>query len=269
MASVDRDTLNGLKKMTDVHAGGQSEQDEFGGVFVFGIDAFPALALQSAMKNQNIDGAYGCGLNDGRGVVGEGGDNGPGAVGIAGKAIARPDPAIPRPLWDSPYLGRAVHAGVIGLGADPNRRVEPGKGTDAIGVLGYADQAGVIGISRTTGVVGDGRAGQVGVEGVGSHSGVYGHVDFATPNPDGIGVMGAAAADLSDLNKYTGRAGVFVGPVEVIGNLTVTGDQVVWGTKLPLQSMPMGVTDCSTASRVPRASSRTSVRGGSWEAWPM
>src|SRR2546425_75836 len=84
-----------------------------------------------------------------------------------------------------PYLGRAVHAGVIGLGADPTARVEPGKGTDAIGVLGSADAAGVVGRSRTTGVIGDGRAGQHGVEGVGSLAGVYGHVDFANPNPDG------------------------------------------------------------------------------------
>ena len=39
MASVDRDTFNGLAKMTDVNAGGHSELDPFDGVFVFGMDA--------------------------------------------------------------------------------------------------------------------------------------------------------------------------------------------------------------------------------------
>ncbi len=86
MASVDKDTLNGLAKLTDVHAGGHSERELFDGAYVFGIDAFAVFALQSAMGGQSIDGAYGRGLNDGRGVVGEGGDKGPGVVGIAGSA---------------------------------------------------------------------------------------------------------------------------------------------------------------------------------------
>jgi hypothetical protein len=231
MASVDRDVLNALTKVTDVHAGGQGKEELFDGEYVFGIDAFAAFALQSAMRTQSIDGAYGRGLNYGRGVVGEGGDMGPGVVGIAGKVIASQAPGFPRNLWDPPFPGRAVRAGVIGLGADPAARDEPGKGNNAIGVLGSADAVGVFGRSRTTGVVGDASAGQHGVEGVGSLAGVYGHVDFANPNPDGAGVLGAAAADLQDLDKYTGRAGVFVGPVDVIGKLTVTGDQVVWGAK--------------------------------------
>ena len=92
MASVDRNTSNGLAKMTDVNAGGHSELDPFDGVFVFGMDAFPAFAMvsQSAMKNQTIDGGYGRAFNAGRGLVGEGGDTGPGVVGIAGNVIARP-----------------------------------------------------------------------------------------------------------------------------------------------------------------------------------
>src|SRR5262245_60485977 len=208
MASVDKDTFNAVAKMTDVHAGGQSSQELFSGVFVFGIDAFPAFALQSTMKNQNIDGAYGRGFNDGRGVVGEGGDRGPGVVGIAGSAIVRPDPAFPRAIWEPPFPARAFRAGVVGLGADPEPQAEPGTGTNAIGVLGIANAPAVVGRSRTTGVVGDGRAGQYGVEGAGSQAGVYGHVDFANPNPDGAGVMGAAAIDLDDRNKFTGRAGV-------------------------------------------------------------
>ena len=73
MASVDRDTFNGLAKMTDVNAGGHSELDPFDGVFVFGMDAFPAFAMvsQSAMKNQTIDGGYGRAFNAGRGLVGD------------------------------------------------------------------------------------------------------------------------------------------------------------------------------------------------------
>jgi len=223
--------LNGLTRLTDVHAGGQSERDLFNGEYVFGIDAFAAFALQSAMRGQNIDGAYGRGFNDGRGVVGEGGDMGPGVVGIAGNIIARPEKGLPRALWDGPFPGRGLHAGVIGFGADPTARVAPGTGTDAVGVLGHADAAGVYGRSRTTGVIGDGNAGQCGVEGFGNLYGVYGHVNYANPNPEGAGVFGAAAIDLANPDNPVGRAGAFVGPVDVIGNLTVTGNQVVWGTK--------------------------------------
>ena len=231
MASVDRNTLNGLVKLTDVHAGGQSRRLPFDGEYVFGMDAFAAFALQSPMRDQQIDGGYGRGLNDGRGLVGEGGDRGPGVVGVAGNVIARPNPAVPRQLWDGPFPGRGFRAGVVGLGADPTRRRRPGEGTDAVGVFGQADNAGVVGRSRTTGVIGDGTAGQIGVEGFGSRYGVYGHVSFADPNPDGVGVFGAAAMDLGTPGSYTGRAGVFVGPVEALGDLTCTGNFVVWGTK--------------------------------------
>lgn len=251
MASVDKDTLNGLAKMTDVHAGAQSQQELFDGIYVFGMDAFPAFALQSAMRGQSVDGGYGRGLNDGRGVVGEGGDAGPGVVGIGGNVIPRPEKAFPRALWDPPYPGRGWRVGVVGFGAEPSARGERGNG-DAVGVLGYAQKslgvwgisdampgvlgsshahAGVYGNSGTTGVIGDGRAGQTGVEGVGSWAGVYGHVDFHNPNPDGAGVFGAAAVDVDNWESYTGRAGVFVGPVDVMGDVTVTGNWVAWGTK--------------------------------------
>ena len=251
MASVDKDTLNGLTRLTDVHAGGQSEELPFDGAYVFGMDAFPVFALQSAMKNQDIDGGYGRGFNAGRGVVGEGGDSGPGVVGIGGNVISRPLPSTPRALWEGPFPGRGIRAGVVGLGADPAARGERGS-VNVVGVLGFAQQsfgvagvsdampgvfgnarahAGVYGSSGTTGVIGDGRGGQTGVEGFGSWAGVYGHVDFHNPNPDGAGVFGAASVDTDDWESYTGRAGVFVGPVDVIGDLTVTGNQVVWGTK--------------------------------------
>ena len=39
MASVDRDTLNGVGRTTDVHAGGQSQTVPFDGQFTFGADA--------------------------------------------------------------------------------------------------------------------------------------------------------------------------------------------------------------------------------------
>ena len=212
MASVDRNALNGLAKLTDVHAGGQSQRLPFDGEYVFGMDAFAAFALQLATRNQQIDGGYGRGLNDGRGLVGEGGDRGPGVVGIAGNVIARPNPGVPRQLWDGPFPGRGFRAGVVGLGADPTRRRRPGEGTDAVGVFGQADNAGVVGRSRTTGVIGDGTAGQIGVEGFGTMYGVYGHVDFASPNRAASACSGAAAMDLGVPDSYTGRAGVFVGP---------------------------------------------------------
>ncbi len=249
MASVDRNTLNGVASTTDIHAGGQSTKALFNGAYVFAADAFPAFALASAMKGQSIDGAYGRAFNDARGLVGEGGDTGPGVVGIAGNVIARPDKSVPRDLPGGPQLARGFRAGVVGFGADPAQRGERAAGT-AVGVLGFADQslggvgmskampgvfgnsnghAGVYGSSGTTGVIGDGNAGQIGVEGFGNSFGVYGHVNYANPNADGIGVFGAAAINLGDPDNPIGRAGAFVGPVDVIGNLTVTGNLVVWG----------------------------------------
>ena len=254
MASVDKDTFNGLAKMTDVNAGGHSELDPFDGVFVFGMDAFPAFAMtsRSAMRNQTIDGGYGRAFNSGRGIVGEGGDTGPGVVGIAGDVIARPFKDTPRTLWEGPFPGQGARAGVIGLGADPATRGQRGGKGDAVGVVGFSGtsvgvfgrsiaqpgvfgtasaHAGVYGVAPL-GVVGDGSGGWVGVEGIsGAQYGVYGHVDYKNPGDDMVGVFGAAAVNIPDWESYTGRAGVFVGPVDVIGNLTVTGDQVVWGTK--------------------------------------
>jgi hypothetical protein len=254
MASVDRNTFNGLAKMTDVNAGGHSELDPFDGVFVFGMDAFPAFAMvsQSAMKNQTIDGGYGRAFNAGRGLVGEGGDTGPGVVGIAGNVIARPFKDTPRTLWEGPFPGQGWRAGVVGFGADPGARGERGGGGNAVGVLGHAEKSvgvwgrstalpGVLGTATAhagvygaapIGVVGDGSGGWVGVEGIsGSQYGVYGHVDYKSPSDSMVGVFGAAAVDLGGGNPV-GRAGVFVGPVDIVdGDLRLDGNLVLWGTK--------------------------------------
>ena len=82
------------------------------------------------------------------------------------------------------------------------------------------------------GVVGDGRGGWIGVEGVsGAQWGVYGHVDYTNTTDDMVGVFGAAAIELGHPENAVGKAGYFVGPVVVDGNLTVLYDMVVWGTK--------------------------------------
>jgi len=101
------------------------------------------------------------------------------------------------------------------------------------GVLGFARaHAGVHGSSGTTGVIGDGTRGQIGVEGIsGGLFGVYGHVNYAAPSPDAVGVFGAAAMDLGKPGVYTGRAGVFIGPAEVHGKLYALDDLIVWGAK--------------------------------------
>jgi hypothetical protein len=244
--TVDKDMLNGVVKTTDVHAG--REPAAFIGEFVFGADAFPVFAFQSPIARQDIDAAYGRAINAGRGVVGEGGDQGPGVVGIAGGVIPRQEVQIPRDLQGGPQLGRGFRAGVVGFGAGEARR----EGGDAVGVLGVAAtslgvwgsslgmpgvlgssnaHAGVYGFSATRGVTGDASTGQIGVEGFGNVYGVYGHVNFVRPNPNGAGVFGAAAPDPDVPEKFTGRAGVFVGPVDVNGKLTCSRDLVVFGTK--------------------------------------
>ena len=253
MASVDRNATNAVGKTTGVLASAEPG-DVFDSEVVLVADAFPAFvhASQFPQGKQDLDAAYGRALNSGRGVVGEGGDRGPGIVGIAGSIIASPAKAKdgPRNLLRGPFPGRGIRAGVIGLGQgisnpDNDSQGETPKPGDAFGVIGMADRnvgvlglsgahAGVFGASGTTGVIGDGRNGQVGVEGVGSTWGMYGHVDFGNPNADGAGVFGAASMNFVGTKfdgTFTGRAGVFVGPVDVIGNLAVTGDSVVWGTK--------------------------------------
>jgi hypothetical protein len=252
MASVDKDTLNGVAKTTDVHAGAQPTNALFNGAYVFGADAFPAFAFKSAMSGQDIDGAYGRAMNAGRGVVGEGAEVGPGVVGIAGDVIANPGKPFPRLLWNPPFPGRGWRVGVVGFGADPGARGERGGKNDAVGVLGHAEQSvgvwgrstalpGVLGTASrhagvygagSTGVIGDGSGGWNGVEGIsGAQWGVYGHVNYKSPNADMIGVVGAAALDLGHPENTVGRAALFMGPVDVDGNLTVWYDMVVFGTK--------------------------------------
>ena len=244
MASVDRNTINGVAKTTGVLAN-PPQRDPFEREIVLSADAFPAFAMASAIGSQHLDAAYGRALNAGRGVVGEGGDTGPGVVGIAGNVIVKPANAqdMPRDLPGGPFPGRGIRAGVIGLGQgiDPTarREVKPGN---AFGVVGMSDRnvgvlgrseahAAVYGSSRVIGVVGDARGGHVGVEGVGNTWGVYGHVDYGNPNADGVGVCGVAASNFDGTGTYVGIAGRFIGPVEALGDLTVTGNSVVWGTK--------------------------------------
>ena len=250
MASVDRNVLNPVEKTTDVHAN-TAGKTLYKGEFTFVIDAHPAFASTFPIGGQQIDAAYGRAINTGRGVVGEGGDAGPGVVGIAGKVIPTPAPGLPRPLKDGPQLGRGIRAGVIGFGSDPAMRGERAA-SDAMGVFGFADKsvgvvgfsstlpgvlgfarehAGVFGASGTIGVLGSGRDAHIGVEGAGgAFAGVYGHVDYANPSPSMVGVWGSAALSLGGAPPI-GRAGVFTGPVDVIGDLTVTGNFVAWGTK--------------------------------------
>jgi hypothetical protein len=226
MASVDRDTLNGIAKTTDVNAGGHSEEEKFNGEFVFGVDAFPVAAMLSAMREQNIDGAYGRALNTGRGVVGEGGDAGPGVVGIAGNAIANPNKPFSRELSKGPFPGRGWRFGVIGFSADPvdregrlvaggvyGRNSYEGDDQPAFGVLGECNASlgsGVCGTSTSgVGVKGfsdsnDGVRGQsssgVGVQGV-----------SAGESSSGVGVQGVSSNNdgVAGSSKAEGRSGVF------------------------------------------------------------
>ena len=191
MASIDKNTLNDLAKMTDVHA--SPPEGPFDGEIVFGVDAFPAFATVSPMRRQNIDGVYGRGLNTGRGVVGEGGAAGPGVVGIAGDVIANPDNFVPRELSTGPFKGRGWRFGVIGFGTDPVDREGglvgggvyghnsyAGDHQPAHGVLGQCDASmgsGVCGLSdRGLGVKGSSRS-KAGVRGESSSGvGVQGEI---------------------------------------------------------------------------------------------
>ena len=223
MASVDKDTRNGLGKMTDVHAGGQVGDAQFDGEIVFGIDAFAAFATVSAMRRQNIDGAYGRGLNTGRGVVGEGGTAGPGVVGIAGDVIANPDNFVPRELSTGPFHGREWRFGVIGFATSPvddegrlvaggvyGRNEYEGDERQAFGVVGECHKAskgsGVCGLSdRGLGVKGWSRS-NAGVRGE-SSSGVGVHGESSS----GRGVEGGSHENdgIAGFSDAEGRSGVF------------------------------------------------------------
>jgi hypothetical protein len=247
MASVDRNVSNSVAKTTSILASPPGNA-LFDTEIVFAADAIPVFAFQFPIFNQQLDASYGRALNTGRGVVGEGGNAGPGVVGIAGGVIANPNQPMPRPLADGPHLGRGILAGVIGFGADPAMRGERGAQGDAVGVFGHAAKsvgvfglsdaqpgvfgfathhAGVFGFGAPTGVIGDGSGGHIGVEGIsGASYGVYGHVNFKNPSNSMIGVFGAASFDLGT-STVVGKAGVFVGPVEVHGDLVVTGTVTV------------------------------------------
>ena len=242
MASVDRDIINPVTKTTGVLARPRG-RELFDHEMVLFADAHPELAHNFPIAGQDLDALKGRAINRGRGVVGEGGVAGPGVVGIAGGAIANPAAPLPPVITAGPHVGRGLRAGVIGVGNRIPRRGGPTGPSGALGVVGTADTAiavlgvstgnsAVYGASRITGVTGDGRPGFTGVEGIsGSSYGVYGHVNYANPADNMVGVFGAAALSPSAPGGAIGRAGVFVGPLDAIGNLTVTGDQVVWGTK--------------------------------------
>ena len=202
------------------------------------VGSIAELAFQFPVGSQHLDAIYGR-ATTGRGVVGEGGEVGPGVVGIAGGVIGVPT-SPGRGHLQGADVGRGLRVGVLGFGGNPDGRGEEKGGGDAVGVLGESEKnLGVLGVLcpcwrvrhvQNDGLIGDGRRGQIGIEGFGSMYGVYGHVDYGNPNPDSIGVFGAAASRLGG-GSPTGRAGVFVGPVEVNGDLTVLENFAVWGTK--------------------------------------
>ena len=250
MASVDKDVVNQVSATTTLLVDPAGGQEPFGGGIVLAADAWPDyLAPNAPSWRQDIDGAYGRGINAGRGLIGEGGNRGTGVVGIAGATVAKgDDKQYPRGLLDGEALGRNARIGVLGIGrkvdlptgARPRRKTDgvgnavgvQGESDDSAGVCGTADNGvGVLGRAKNVAVLGDATGGRIGVHGMsGAQYGVMGQVSIKDPNDDMIGVFGVAGFD-NKLQPTIGSAGVFGGRVFVSLDLTVGGDFVVGGLK--------------------------------------
>ena len=194
---LEADLGNGVARTTGVVAA-TGESAPFKGAIVFTCDAAPIFvdSEPTEIRFQHIDAAYGRAINEGRGIVGEGGNSGAGVVGIAGAALPTPTAGFPRQLHEGPQPGRGVRAGVIGIGGaqQATGSVEVLGQGGAIGVLGESDTApGVRGDSNSDdGVVGrsqgDGKSGVFGLNSAekGSVFGVMGRSD----SMEGVGVYG-------------------------------------------------------------------------------
>jgi hypothetical protein len=249
MASVDRNTINDVAATTTLLVDPYGGEELFSGRITFVADAWPDYSPPGPSWSQDIDAAYGRGINAGRGLVGEGGDRGTGVVGIAGATLAKgDDKQFPRRITDGQQPGQNARIGVLGIGKAidlprgerPRRKTNgvgnavgvQGESDDSVGVFGKADNGvGVLGRSNSVAVFGDGSDGRIGVQGMsGAQYGVLGQVSTKAPNDDMIGVFGVAGFD-EKFSPTIGSAGVFAGRVYVSLGLTVGGDFVVEGLK--------------------------------------
>ena len=226
MAFLSLDTLNATTQVTDVH----SQQSPFTGKVIVSSDSLPA----SAAPSQNIDGIRARGQLTGCGVLGEGGDDGAGVVGIAGRTYStslKQGPRRPPARHDMVNFNfpeTAQRAGVFGRGRSQATFGVLGESEESVGVAGFSN--------NSIGVAGHAIDGHPGCAGIGEQGiGVIGQVittQGQQPDPDSIAVWGLAASRMqSGTTQYFGHAGVFDGPVAVDGKLTVTGDFVVTGAK--------------------------------------
>jgi hypothetical protein len=230
MASLDKNVFNGVQIVTGVHSS-PPNNELFNGHVVFIVDSQMGFIL----SNQEVDGIRARGMETGSGVLGEGGRRGPGVVGVAGDLFGPKGPGKPTDHaihdFDFPQsqIPRQVPIGVVGV-------------SDGFaGVHGLSNNGvGVVGVSQfRDAVVGDGR--QTGSFNAGCHGithngyGVYGEIASpreGEPNPDAIGVFGAAVIKLDNQFHqigFVGQAGVFVGPVAITGDLKLFGDLILFG----------------------------------------
>jgi hypothetical protein len=230
MASLDKNVFNSVQIVTGINSS-PSNNGFFNGNVVFIVDSQMGFIL----SNQEIDGIRARGMETGSGVLGEGGRTGPGVVGVAGDLFGPTGPGKPTDHaihdfdFPQPQIPRRVPIGVVGAS----------KGFP--GVHGWSNNGvGVVGVSEfRDAVVGDGR--KTGSFNAGCHGithngyGVYGEIASpreGDPNPDAIGVFGAAVIKFDNQFHqigFVGQAGVFVGPVAITGDLKLFGDLILFG----------------------------------------
>lgn len=179
---------------------GESDDDGVFGVSTGSRDGVSGVAMEGAgVHGESIDGT---------GVLGEGKDFGVKGTTADGDGVFG---------MSSRSNGAGVH-GVANVGMVSK------------GVSGESNEGiGVAGVSQlNTGVLG---LGPKGVGGLGTEIGVFGATLGSGDGPAAVGVHGKAVEGIGVRGESTaGFAGFFVGPVQVSGNLVVTG-QLVAGAK--------------------------------------
>ena len=195
------------------------------------------------------DGVRGFGSENFSGVAGFGGDeNGTGVVGFGGGLEGGLGQGIRGIGAGGPNIGADEAAGVFGQGGTDGSGVVGFGGGNGVGVRGIGAGGPNIRPNVRAGVYGrSGKSPGTGVVGEGGDqgSGVYGSTSFSEGIRSGVGVFGEVLAGngiaVFGVTDSPGAfAGVFNGPVQVHGDVTVFGNATVNGLKSAVVPFPDG-----------------------------
>lgn len=192
--------------------------ESIAGAGVSGISSSKAAGVSGMSQGTGVIGAtypdesgigvLGMGGNRGTGVLGQGSLGGYGCTGVRGKSNTGIGVAAESESGTGVFVRTHTGDGVMAVCG----------GTTSTGVIGFGGQIGVWGRS-TAGKNGRGVYGLATAEG---GVGVYGEAVGLDEFVNGIGVLGKTYVD-PNTGRFAGLAAKFEGPVEIDGDLRVTG----------------------------------------------